>query len=420
MQYICIYFQISKKIMSDKNNIKEIFLAGVDRVLGYNAVIKYLEGNPISGNLNLVSIGKAGSSMALAALDHPDVKINSGLVITKRDHLEEGLKKYSNVKCLESDHPTPSLTSLECGNELINFINSKTEKDEFLFLISGGGSSLVELMVDGFSLDELMILTDALLSRGYNINDINAIRKHFSQIKGGKLASFIKNRKTTVLAISDVPFDDPKIIASGPLSYDDLKINLDSYEDDIVDKLKSVKPISCPDANKFSNIDTHVIAKLDDAKLACKVHGKKLNYDTYFHENFIEGDVNDLADYFSEFLDNCEKGLHIWGGESSVQLPENPGRGGRNQQLALLMADKIKNKDIIFLSAGTDGTDGPTNDAGGLVDGNTIIKGTSNNLDHKTYIKNADSGNYLEKSDSLVTTGPTGTNVMDLILAIKK
>ena len=200
----------------------------------------------------------------------------------------------------------------------------------------------------------------------------------------------------------------------------DLKINLDSYEDDIVDKLKSVKPISCPDANKFSNIDTHVIAKLDDAKLACKVHGKKLNYDTYFHENFIEGDVNDLADYFSEFLDNCEKGLHIWGGESSVQLPENPGRGGRNQQLALLMADKIKNKDIIFLSAGTDGTDGPTNDAGGLVDGDTIIIGTSNNLDHKTYIKNADSGNYLEKSDSLVTTGPTGTNVMDLILAIKK
>jgi len=420
VQYICIYFQISKKIMSDKNNIKEIFLAGVDRVLGYNAVIKYLEGNPISGNLNLVSIGKAGSSMALAALDHPDVKINSGLVITKRDHLEEGLKKYSNVKCLESDHPTPSLTSLECGNELINFINSKTEKDEFLFLISGGGSSLVELMVDGFGLDELMILTEALLSRGYNINDINAIRKHFSQIKGGKLASFIKNRKTTVLAISDVPFDDPKIIASGPLSYDDLKINLDSYEDDIVDKLKSVEPISCPDVNKFSNIDTHVIAKLDDAKLACKVHGKKLNYDTYLHENFIEGDVNDLADYFSEFLDNCEKGLHIWGGESSVQLPENPGRGGRNQQLALLMADKIRNEDIIFLSAGTDGTDGPTNDAGGLVDGNTISIGTSNNLDYKTYVKNADSGNYLEKSDSLVTTGPTGTNVMDLILAIKK
>ena len=406
--------------MSDKNNIKEIFLAGVDRVLGYNAVKKYLDVNSISGNLNLVSIGKAGSSMALAALEHTNIKIKLGLIITKRDHLEEDLKKYNNIKCLESDHPTPSLTSLECGTELINFINSKGDTDEFLFLISGGGSSLVELMVDDFSLDELMSLTDALLSRGYNINDINAIRKHFSQIKGGKLTSFLKSRKTTVLIISDVPFDDPKVIASGPLSYDDVKINLDSYEDDIIDKLKSVQPISCPNLNHFSNIDTHVIAKLDDAKLACKTHGEKLNYNAYLHENFIEGDVNELANYFSEYLENCEKGLHIWGGESSVQLPDNPGRGGRNQQLALLVAEKIKNTDVIFLSAGTDGTDGPTNDAGGLVDGATINLGISHNLDHKTYLENADSGNYLEKVESLVTTGPTGTNVMDLILAIKK
>ena len=203
--------------MNDKKNIEEIFLAGVDRVLGYNAVKKYIDENKISGYQNLVSIGKAGSSMALAALDHPSLKIKSGLVVTKRDHLEEGLKKYNNIKCFESDHPTPSQTSIDCGAELINFINSKDDNDEFLFLISGGGSSLVEHLVEGFSLDELMKLTDALLSRGYNINDINAIRKHFSQIKGGKLASFIRNRNTKVLAISDVPFDDPKIIASGPL-----------------------------------------------------------------------------------------------------------------------------------------------------------------------------------------------------------
>ena len=406
--------------MNHKNNIKEIFLAGVDRVLGYNAVKKFLDVNCVPGDLNLVSIGKAGSSMAIAALEHPSIKIKSGLVITKRDHLERGLKKYNNVKCFESDHPTPSLTSLDCGNKLVNFISEKNNEDEFLFLISGGGSSLVELMVNGFSLDELMNLTNALLSRGYNINDINAIRKHFSQIKGGKLASFLKNRKATVLAISDVPFDDPKIIASGPLSYDDVKINLDNYEDDITDRLKSVKPISCPDINKFSNIDTHIIAKLDDAKLACKLHGEKLNYDTHLHEKFVEGDVNDLAKYFSKYLDNCKKGLHIWGGESSVQLPKNPGRGGRNQQLTLLVAEKIKNKDVVFLSAGTDGTDGPTNDAGGLVDGNTINIGDGYDLNYKTYLKNADSGNYLEKSGSLVTTGPTGTNVMDLILAIKK
>tara|TARA_S200000501_G_scaffold347774_1_gene362432 strand:- start:1403 stop:2623 length:1221 start_codon:yes stop_codon:yes gene_type:complete len=406
--------------MSDKNNLIEIFLAGVDRVLGYNAVKKYLDENSISGNLNLISIGKAGSSMALAALEHSSVKIKSGLVITKRKHLEIALDKYTNIECFESDHPTPSSTSLDCGLKLINFINSKKKDDEFLFLISGGGSSLVEYIIDGFSLSELMKITDALLSRGYNINDINAIRKHFSQIKGGKLASFLKNRKTTVLTISDVPNDDPKIIASGPLSYDDVKINLDNYEDDITSKIKSVKPKKCPDINQFSNIDTHIIAKLDDAKSACKSHGEKLNYVTFLNEDFIEGDVNSLANYFSDYLDNCEKGLHIWGGESSVNLPEKAGRGGRNQQLALLMAEKIKNKDIVFLSAGTDGTDGPTNDAGGIVDGNTINNGGLSNLDHKKYLENADSGNYHEKMKSLVTTGPTGTNVMDLILAIKK
>ena len=406
--------------MNDKENIKEIFLAGVDRVLGYNAVKNYLDNKKISGDLNLVSIGKAGSSMAVAALEHSSIKIKAGIVITKRDHLEEDLNKYDNITCLESDHPTPTLTSLECGTKLINFISSKDDQDEFLFLISGGGSSLVELLVDGFTLNDLTILTNALLSRGYNINDINAVRKHFSQIKGGKLASFIKNRKTTVLTISDVPFDDPKIIASGPLSYDEVKISLDKYEDDITDKLNSIKPVNCPDINNFSNIQTHVIAKLDDAKEACKAQGKKLNYKTFVHEKFIEGDVNTLANYFSGYLNSCEKGLHIWGGESSVNLPENPGRGGRNQQLALLMAEKIKNKDILFLSAGTDGTDGPTNDAGGLVDGNTINFGSKYNLDHKMHLQNADSGNYLEKSKSLVTTGPTGTNVMDLILAIKK
>jgi len=406
--------------MSDKENIKEIFLAGVDRVLGYNAVKNYLDNKKISGDLNLVSIGKAGSSMAVAALEHSSIKIKAGIVITKRDHLDEDLKKYDNITCLESDHPTPTLTSLECGTKLINFINSKDDQDEFLFLISGGGSSLVELLVDGFTLNDLTILTNALLSRGYNINDINAVRKHFSKIKGGKLASFIKNRKTSVLTISDVPFDDPKIIASGPLSYDEVKISLDKYEDDITDKLNSVKPVNCPDINNFSNIKTHVIAKLDDAKKACEAQGKKLNYKTFLHEKFIEGDVNALANYFSEYLDSCEEGLHIWGGESSVNLPENPGRGGRNQQLALLMAEKIKNKDILFLSAGTDGTDGPTNDAGGLVDGNTINLGSKYNLDHNKHLQNANSGNYLEKSKSLVTTGPTGTNVMDLILAIKK
>ena len=126
--------------------------------------------------------------------------------------------------------------SIECGNELIKYIEKKDNNAEFLFLLSGGGSSLVENLVDNFSIIELIELTSALLSRGYNINDINSVRKYFSKIKGGKLANYINGRKTTVLTISDVPYDDPKVIASGPLSYDDSKINYDKYEKDIIEK----------------------------------------------------------------------------------------------------------------------------------------------------------------------------------------
>ena len=406
--------------MKEKEDLKKIFMAGVDRVLGFNAVHKFLENNIIKGDFNVVSLGKAGSSMAQAVLENKNINIKSGLIITKRKHLDSQLNMYKNIECLESDHPTPSEQSIICGEKLIKFIEDSDADSNFLFLLSGGGSSLAENLIDGFSLNDLVEITDALLSRGYNINEINAVRKYFSKIKGGKLANYIHKRKTIVLTISDVPHDDPKVIASGPLSYDDFEIDFNKYDDDIIEKLKKVEPLSCPNKDNFLNIQTNIIAKLDDAKLACSDFGKKLNYNVHLNEKFIEGDVNDLSNYFHNYLLNCPNGLHIWGGESSVQLPISPGRGGRNQQLSLLMAEKIQNVDnVIFLSAGTDGTDGPTNDAGGIVDGKTINLGEKLNLNYQKYLTNADSGSYLNKVEALITTGPTGTNVMDLILAIK-
>ncbi len=406
--------------MREKEDLKKIFMAGVDRVLGFNAVHNFLENNIIVGEFNLISLGKAGSSMAQAVLENKNIDIKSGLIITKRKHLDSQLSNFKNIESLESDHPTPSEQSIICGKKLIKFIEDSDKDTKFLFLLSGGGSSLAENLVDGFSLNDLVEITDALLSRGYNINEINGVRKYFSKIKGGKLANYINKRKTIVLTISDVPHDDPKVIASGPLSYDDFEIDLNKYDDDISEKLKKVNPLSCPNKDNFLNIQTNIIAKLDDAKLACSDLGKKLSYDIHINQKFIEGDVNELSNYFHSYLLNCPKGLHIWGGESSVQLPANPGRGGRNQQLALLMAEKIQNLDnVTFLSAGTDGTDGPTNDAGGIVDGKTINLGEKLDLNYQKYLSEADSGNYLDKVDALITTGPTGTNVMDLILAIK-
>ena len=274
-------------------------------------------------------------------------------------------------------------------------------------------------MSDGVTLDELKQYTEHLLSKGYNISEINNFRKKISKIKGGKLSIFLNKRKTLALYISDVPEDKLSVIASGPLVKDDNIISNDAYDDYIKEKLLKIKTSMCPPDEFFKKIENHIVAKIENAKRSCEKESISLGYKTFFHEKFIEGDVKDLSNYFSEFLDSCDKGLHIWGGESSVMLPNNPGRGGRNQQLALLMAKKIRGKDIIFLSAGTDGTDGPTNDAGGIVDGETEDKGFLLGLDIDTFLNNADAGSYLNSTDSLVTTGPTGTNVMDLIIALK-
>ncbi len=403
----------------DKKNIKEIFSAGVNRVSGYNAVASYLKDNEIEGSYKLIAIGKAASSMSLAILENKDIIIKSGIVITKIDHTDKKLLIYKNINCIESDHPTPSDKSIIAGESLINYLNSCKENDKFIFLISGGGSSLVESLVDGFSLENLKEITGVLLSKGYNISQINNIRKNISNIKGGKLSSYLKRRDTICLLISDVPNDIPSVIASGPLVPDYNTLNLEDYDNDIRERLSGIKFNKCPDKEYFENISTNIIAKLDDAKKACEEKAKALNYKVFLNKNFIEGNVNKLSSYFSEYLVDAENGVHIWGGEPSVELPKSPGRGGRNQHLALLVAEKISNKPYIFLSAGTDGTDGVTDDAGAIVDGETIKKGNHAGLSSQDFISRADSGTYLEKVNAILHTGPTGTNVMDLIIAIK-
>ena len=400
-------------------DVLQIFEKGVSEVTGFNSVGNFLNNHKISGNYQLIAIGKAADSMSLAVMKSKNINIENGIVITKENHLSSEILEYENLQCIESSHPSPTEKSINAGERLINFIESTKIDDQFLILISGGGSSLVECLSDGVTLDELKQYTEHLLSKGYNISEINNFRKKISKIKGGKLSIFLNKRKTLALYISDVPEDKLSVIASGPLVKDDNIISDDAYDDFIKEKLLKIKTSMCPPDDFFKKIENHIVAKIENAKRSCEKESISLGYKTFFHEKFIEGDVKDLSNYFSEFLHSCDKGLHIWGGESSVMLPNNPGRGGRNQQLALLMAKKIRGKDIIFLSAGTDGTDGPTNDAGGIVDGETEDKGFLLGLDIDTFLNNADAGSYLNSTDSLVTTGPTGTNVMDLIIALK-
>ncbi len=401
--------------------VLEIFEAGVTRVKGFNAVVGFLNDKPLNGNYHLVAVGKAASSMALGAMSVLGSQINKGLVITKHDHTEDELRTFKNITCLESDHPVPGEASIAAGKALLSFVEAAPADAKFLVLYSGGASSLMEVLADGMSLSKLSELNKVLLSIGFDITQMNQVRRAISCIKGGRLANYINGRETVSLLISDVPGDDPAVIGSGALTYRNEDINEIDLPESITTILNGVQFTPIPDPSLFSNIETNVIATLEDAKLAADKRAKSLGFDVTVHTEFMEGDAEKKAVEICQLLVKAKPGIHIWGGETSLVLPDNPGRGGRNQHLAAVAARELQdNQDIVFLAAGTDGTDGPTPDAGGVVDGTTVAKGIKAGLDINNFLAAVDIGNYLEKTGDIVTTGPTGTNVMDLVIALKQ
>ncbi|MEM8845291.1 MAG: DUF4147 domain-containing protein [Pseudomonadota bacterium] len=409
-----------QELKTARKQVLDIFEAGVARVKGFNAVAEYLANHSLSGKYHMIAVGKAASSMSLGALSVLKAQIVTGLVITKHDHTEDELRAYSNIKTIESDHPVPGEPSIAAGKALIDYVQHAPEDAKFLVLFSGGASSLMEVLADGMDLAKLAELNKVLLSIGFDITQMNQVRRAISHIKGGRLANYINGRETIALLISDVPGDDPAVIGSGPLTPVDEDISNVELPEAITRILEGVTFTPAPSKDSFENITTHVIATLDDAKQAAAKRAKALDFNVLMHAEFMEGNAEQKAEELCRFLASAEKGIHIWGGETSLILPENPGRGGRNQHLAAVAASELAGNDnIVFLAAGTDGTDGPTLDAGGLVDGETVAKGQSLNLDILEYIKSANVGNYLEKTGDLVTTGPTGTNVMDLVIALK-
>ena len=399
-----------------RTDLIDVFNAGLNRVRGKRAVIAELQAQPLpNAPVHLVAVGKAASDMTLGALEVWGAHIVDGLLITKRGHLVPALKDHQRITAVESDHPVPSVKSLQAGERLLTYLNARNRSGaQFLFLLSGGASSLVEVLVPGMDLAELKNITQTLLAKGLNIMQMNAVRRALSTIKGGRLATHLKGCRTLNLMISDVPSDNPSVIGSGLL-------NPTTDTDDErqwVAQLNHVHSAPLPEQEVFDHIDTRIIARLDDAKQACVARACQLGYSASLMPEFIAGDVIQVAHDLPQALAANLHQLLVWGGEPSMNLPEQPGRGGRNQHLALLIAKQIAGRDgTYFLVAGTDGSDGPTSDAGALVDATTVQRGEAAGLDLEKSLAHADSGNFLEGSGDLITTGPTGTNVMDLIIA---
>ena len=411
----------------------QFFNAGVDAVKGEAAVINALNAEPLDSELpvHVLAVGKAADAMMRGAITALKKTPVCGLVITKHDHISSDVLALPWNQVVESSHPVPDDSSLFAGAKCIDFVRSIPEGNELLVLMSGGASSLLEHLIDGLQLSDLQQLNQALISGGLPIDSMNQVRKTVSAIKGGKLCSFIpQGVQVTQLVISDVPNDKLSDIGSGVFAMPES--DGFAHPGELIDSL----PIALPDnlvacinafgvcppaatANVWHQINSTVVGSCELAQKAVSQAATKAGIPVVQSCGSLHGDVEEIASKIAQaLLDDCRTGLRIWGGETHLVLPKKPGRGGRNQHLALAIAKRIDgHKGLSVLCCGTDGSDGPTADAGGIVTGETVAKGMALGLSIDEYLFRADAGHFLEAIDALVTTGPTGTNVMDLVVA---
>jgi hydroxypyruvate reductase len=366
-----------------KRALLEIWQAAIDAVAGRPAVINAIDADePFDPDL-IVAVGKAASGMCAGALErYPQCP---ALVVTKYDHSDAELRALPQVEVIESAHPIPDQNSLDAGRTLLERLQSMPADSRLLMLVSGGASALAEALPEGMTLDDLRAITDEMIATGKTIGQINARRKQTSLIKDGKLIAAFGGAEVRVYAISDVEGDGIATIGSG-----------------------------IGDCHRATiKAESTIVASNSIARERAAWRAGELGLEVRLNEEMLYGDVFELAPKLAVLLRDPEPGVYIIGGEPTVMLPKKPGSGGRNQSLALALAEHIEGReDISILVAGTDGTDGPTDAAGGLVDGATW------HADARDALERADAGTFLKQHDALFVTGPTNTNVMDLVIAV--
>ncbi|MEM1063859.1 MAG: DUF4147 domain-containing protein [Pseudomonadota bacterium] len=364
-----------------RRTLARLWWAGVDAVRGDRCTAAALRDQRIARPDGVIAVGKAAAAMAEAAAEAFGTGTRS-LIVTKHGHTAGHVVPGSST-VIEAGHPVPDANSLEAGAALARFVGEMDAGSHLLVLVSGGASALAELPVDG-GLEALATENARMLAAGWDIHRMNAHRITLSQIKGGKLLSRFGGAKISVLAMSDVEGDEIGVIGSG---------------------IGSV-----PKDAQFTH-ETHIIASNAIARAAVADAATEEGLSVIESDECLYCDVRDAAAEVARRVLAKPAGLAIFGGEPTVLLPANPGRGGRNQALALELARAISGRDdIVGLVAGTDGSDGPTGDAGGFADGTLWGDGADEAL------TGADAGSYLAGHGALFTTGPTGTNVMDLAL----
>jgi len=403
-----------------RSHADKIIADSINAVRPDEAVARALAGVVFTGRVVLVAAGKAAWQMAKAAHDCMGSRIDAGVVVTKYDHV---MGHIADFDCREAGHPVPDENSYSGTQAAIDLVSGLTEDDTVLFLLSGGGSALFEKpLVPGSVMQDI---TSQLLACGADIVEINTIRKRLSAVKGGRFAQICAPAKVFSIVLSDIIGDPLDMIASGP-AYPDSSTCAqaiaiaEKYGLRLTDEVRALLEQETP--KELDNVETHITGSVRELCAAAANACRELGYEPILLTDRLCCQAKEagsfLASVVNTYADDTRALAFIAGGETVVQLT-GKGRGGRNQELALAAAAGIAGLDnAAVFSVGSDGTDGPTDAAGGYADGDTAAALRQNSLEIFDVLRENDAYPALKSVGGLIFTGPTGTNVNDVAVAL--
>lgn len=413
---------MNQELRKDAEQIIDVAIASVQPDA---AVRRALSNLVFSEHVYIVAIGKAGWQMANAAvsyLQENGIRYEKGVVLTKYHHV---MGQLPRMLCVEAGHPVPDENSFKGAKEVLSMVKDLTAEDMVLFLVSGGGSALFEK--PKISGEELADITEQLLASGADIVEMNTIRKRLSEVKGGRFALACMPAMVEAVVLSDIVGDPMDMIASGP-AYPDASTC--AAAGNIAKKYKlrlSANAEQClaeETPKEITNVHTQIIGSVRQLCRAAQKVCKELGYESRILSDHVTAEARevgkDLARQILKQKETCkqDKIVLIAGGETIVHL-QGKGLGGRNQELAFSAMKEIAGQpDVAIFSVGSDGTDGPTDAAGGYVDGDSYEALKNAGLSYEKILQDNDCYHGLQAIEGLVMTGPTGTNVNDFWVAL--
>lgn len=441
----------SNRVAAMRQHAMEIFQAALQAVDPVEAICRCVK--PVEDGFQIgthrfkfkdydrilvIGAGKAGAPMAKALEELLGDRISDGVIVVKEGH---GLP-LQHVRIHEAGHPVPDKRGLQGAEDILEMVSGTGERDLVMCVISGGGSALLVAPAEGVTLEDKQEVTRLLLACGADIHEINTVRKHLSRAKGGGVARLAYPATVVSLILSDVIGDDLNVIASGPAvpdtsTFADARGVFKKYDiwhklpPSVATRIQQGLAGHVEDTPKagddvFKRCYSELVGTNIQALIAASKEARQKGYRSLILSSTVEGEAREVVKMFAAFAKEVRNSANpipapaclLCGGETTVTIQGN-GKGGRNQEFALASAMIIDGmENIVVLSGGTDGTDGPTDAAGAIVDGNTVGRALANHLDPLDFLRRNDSYHFFKPLNDLIITGPTRTNVSDVYMVL--